>query len=164
MRGHIWSSSLSKTEAKPGENINITTILEKARGGKKEYTAYFKIPRQLKKGSYKIIVCGANYYESFLAKKAPQKLSADNLESLIEALNYSLNIETDRLYCMFLLPPEGIAIERAELPELPGTKALVLADSRRSLKIRPYNKWLEKNIKTDMVVQGHQVLDVSVKK
>jgi len=164
VRGHIWSVSASKTEVKRGENIKLDIILEKARGGKKQYSCNFKVPQQLKPGNYKIIICGAEHYERFLRKMVPQKLTPENLETLIQALNYSLSVDRTKLYCMFQLPPEGITIERAELPELPGTRSLILANGRRTLEVKPYNKWLENKIETDMVVQGQQTLKITLKK
>jgi hypothetical protein len=164
MRGRIWSATASKTEVERGENIKLDVIIEKARSGKKKYSFIFKVPRQLKPGNYKMIVCGADYYENFLSKMASQKLLAENLKTLVEALNYSLSVDNTKLYCMFVLPPEGITIERAELPDLPGTKSMVLADAKRTLGVKPFNKWLEKKIDTDTVIQGNKTLKITVKK
>lgn len=164
VRGRIWSVSAFKTEVKRGENIKLGVIVEKVRGGKKEYKCSFKVPEQLEPGQYRIIICGANHYENFLAKMAPQKLLAENLQTLVQALNYSLSVDNTRLYFMFVLPPEGITIERAELPDLPGTRSMVLSDNKRTLEVKPFNKWLEKKIETGTVIQGNEILKITVKK
>jgi hypothetical protein len=68
------------------------------------------------------------------------------------------------LYCVLLLPPAGLAVEKAELPDLPATKALILADPKRTLKTQPYPQWVQKDIDTDTVNIDSKTLQITVEK
>ena len=99
-----------------------------------------------------------------MQKAAPQRFLVENIESLIESLNYLLNIDRDRLYAVLILPSGGIALESAELPDLPGTKVMVLADATRTLTTAPYQHWIGKSIKIDHVVVNDYVVRFEVVK
>jgi len=100
----------------------------------------------------------------FLRKAEPYKFTAQSFPELIEALNHALQIKRDKLYCLLVLPPGGVTVEKAELPDLPATKALVLQDVKRSWKTHPYQHWLEKSLETGTVVIDEEVLSITVKK
>jgi hypothetical protein len=86
------------------------------------------------------------------------------LSSLIKALNEILAVKRDRLYYLLVLPPSGVTVERAELPDLPATKALVLRDAKRTLRAQPYQQWVERSIHTGTVIVGRKVMQVTVEK
>ena len=121
-----------------------------------------EIPEDLAPGKYELIVCGSQAYEQFLAKSVPHRFIATSMPELIEALNNALNIPRDRLYCLLVLPPSGVTLEKSELPDLPATKAMVLQDTKRALRIQPYQHWMEKSIKTGTVINGRKVVQITV--
>ena len=111
-----------------------------------------------------MIVSGSSEYQKHLRKTVPYRFLAQDITSLIEALNDALSFERDKLYCLLVLPPGGIAVERAELPDLPATKTLVLQDATRALKIQPYPRWLEKSLRTGTVVTDKKTMRITVEK
>ncbi|MCP4258569.1 MAG: hypothetical protein GY774_13880 [Planctomycetes bacterium] len=161
---HIWSLGLSDSKFKAGENIDIEVIVESVLAGKKKYNCTLKIPKDLAPGKYDLTVCGATDYERFLVKSVPYKLMAQNVPALIDALNFSLSVERDKLYFIFSLPPGGIALETAELPDLPATRVLVLQNTKRALQVRPYQHWIEKSIKTETVIIDKKVIKLTIEK
>ena len=158
----IWSVDLSDTKVKAGEDILIETIVELFLAEKKKYQCRMTIPEDLAPGRYELIVCGAQAYEQFLAKTVPHRFLAKTMPDLIEALNNALNIPRDRLYCLLVLPPSGVTLEKSELPDLPATKAMILQDAKRTLRIQPYQHWMEKSIQTDTVVGGRKAIRITV--
>jgi hypothetical protein len=62
------------------------------------------------------------------------------------------------------LPPGGIALEQAELPDLPATKALILQNAKRTLQARPYQHWSEKSLKIGTVIIDKKVVKITVEK
>jgi hypothetical protein len=161
---HIWSLDLSDLTVKPGRSIEITAVLESVLAGKKKYQWSLEIPQELPPGKYELTICGERDYEQFLVKAAPQRFVAQSVPSLIEALNNSLQIGRDKLYCLLTLPSSGVIIERAELPDLPATKALLFADTKRALTVRPYAHWLERDLKTGSVVMDKKTVQITVEK
>jgi len=161
---HIWSLDLSDSKVKAGENIEIVVVVESVLAGKKKYQCTLEIPEDLAPGKYDLTVCGSPDYERFLLKAVPYKFLAQSVPDLIEALNYSLGIGRDKLYFLLALPPGGVALEQAELPDLPGTKALVLQNAKRTLKIQPYPHWIERSLETGTVVIDKKVIKITVEK
>ncbi len=86
------------------------------------------------------------------------------MPGLIEALNYSLGVGRAKLYFLLSLPPGGVTLEQAELPDLPGTKALVLQNAKRTLRIQPYPHWIERSLETGTVVIDKKVMKITIEK
>ncbi len=161
---HIWSVDISDSEVKAGDQVDIEVVVESFLGGKEEYQFSLKIPEALTPGRYELIVCGSNDYRRFLMKAVPHKFTAQSFSDLIEALNHSLQIKRDKLYCLLTLPPGGVTVEKAELPDLPATKALVLQNTKRALRTRPYQHWLEKSLETSTIVIDRKIMSITVEK
>ncbi len=159
---HIWSAELSDSKVKAGQSVDIGVVVESVLAGKKEYRHSLEIPRDLAPGKYELTVCGSRDYERFLAKAAPYRFVARSVPQLIDALNNSLQIDRDRLYFLLALPSGGVTIEKAELPDLPATKALILRDTKRTLRILPYSHWIEQSLETGTVVIDKKTLRITV--
>jgi hypothetical protein len=160
----IWSADLSDSKVKAGQQIEISVVVESPLAEKRKYEFNLSIPGELKPGKYELIVCGAAGYHQFLRKAAPYKFVAQSLATLIEAMNNILTIGRDRLYCLLVLPPGGVTVARAELPDLPATKALLMQDAKRALAIQPYQHWLEKSLKTGTVIVDKEIMHITVEK
>jgi hypothetical protein len=161
---HLWSVNLSDSTLKAGEEIELEMVVESVVSAKKKYEGRLTIPEGLQPGKYDLIVCGAYNYEKFLRKAAPYRFVPENVSSLIKALNEILAVKRDRLYYLLVLPPSGVAVERAELPDLPATKALVLRDAKRTLRTAPYQQWVEQSIHTGTVIVDRKVMQLTVEK
>jgi len=161
---HIWSVDLRDSKVKAGEQIEVGAVVESFLGGKKKYRCSLKIPDELAPGDYDLIVCGGYEYQEFLRRAVPYKFVPQNMGSLIEAINNVLATKRDKLYCVLVLPPGGVTVEKAELPDLPATKALVLLDTKRTLRSQPYLHWLEDNLQTDTVIIDKKVMRITVEK
>jgi hypothetical protein len=158
----IWSVDLSDSRVKAGQELDVTVVVESFLAEKKEYHCSLKIPRELAPGKYDLIVCGGHGYQEFLMKAAPYKFVPQNLETLVEAMNNLLTIGRDKLYCLLVLPAAGIAVERAELPDLPATKILLLQDVKRTLRSQPHPHWLEESLATGTVIIDEKVMQITV--
>jgi hypothetical protein len=161
---HIWSVSLSDSKVKAGEQVQIDVIVESVLAGKKKYEFGLKVPDELAPGKYELMVCGTSEYERFLRKTVPYRYIAQSMPSLIKALNDALKVRRDRLYCVLAMPPGGITVERAELPDLPATKALVLHSAKRALRTQAYRPWLEETLEIGTVVIDKKVVPIIVER
>jgi hypothetical protein len=160
----IWSVDLSSSTLKQGQNLDVTVVIQSYLAEKKKYNLTFKIPDQLPPGDYSLILCGGYDYLNFLRMTADYKFVTQNLTSLIEAMNNILTVRRDKLYCLLVLPQAGLAVERAELPDLPPTKALILQSPKRTIRSQPYPHWLEETIPADAVIIDQRNLHITVEK
>jgi len=164
INSHIWSVDLSHSTIKADQKLDVTVIVESALTGKKKYQFSLQTPQNLAPGKYDLLVCGGYDYQRFLLQNVPYRFIPENLPTLVEAINNILHIGRDRLYCLLVLPPGGVAVEKAELPDLPATKVLVLQDSKRTLRTQAYSHWLEDSLETGTVVVDRKVIDITVEK
>jgi hypothetical protein len=158
----IWSVELSQSKVKPGDSLGVDVVLERFLKQKQKYTFNFIIPKDTPAGIYPLIVCGGYDYEEFLKKATPFRFVPENLDTLVGAINDVLAINRDELHCMLIFPGGGVALENAELPELPATKALVLGDATRAAKMQVFPGWLERKVRTGFVLVDQQVMNVTV--
>jgi len=160
----IWSVDLSDTEVKAGQEIGIDVVVESFLAEKKKHQLSLQLPEQIKPGKYQLILSGTYEYERFLRKAVPYRFIANNISALLKALNNVLGIRRDRLYCLLMLPPDGIALEGAELPDLPPTKALILQNNKRAIRAQPFSHWLETSVRTDSVIADRKIMRITVEK
>ncbi len=159
---HIWSVELSDSHVKAGESVEVSVVIESYLAQKKRYTFELEIPERLEPGQYDLIIGGPSAYEIFLRRTAPYKFMAQNLPGIIEALNDILNVRRDKLYSVLALPAAGVVIEEAILPDLPASRALVLQDAKRTLRLAPYTPWIEKQLDVDSVIIDKEVVGITV--
>jgi hypothetical protein len=159
---HIWSVNLSDTSIKAGEKLDVSIVIESFLKGKKAYDCSFEIPDNLEPGQYQLLVTGPKGYEAFLRQNSLHKFMAENFESLVDALNNILHIERNKLYCILALRPDGVTMQKAELPDLPDTKVMLLQSPKRTLQAQPYMHWLEKSINIETVVLDKQTMTITV--
>ena len=158
----IWSVDLSDSRVKAGQQLDVAVVVESFLAEKKRYQYSFRIPPELAPGKYNLVVCGGSDYLEFLMKTAPYKFTPQNLETLIESINNVLTIGRNKLHCILVLPPGGVALEKAELPDLPATKVLLLKDSKRTLRSQPHPNWLEESLVTGTIIIDEKVLPITV--
>ena len=160
---HIWSVQLSDSQVKPGETVDVSVVVESYLSRRKTYTHKLRIPPNLPAGVYELAVGGASEYENFLRRAAVYKFTYENLPTLVEAINNLTNIRQDSLYFVFSLPAGGLAIEKALLPDLPPSRAIVLADKKRTLHVAPYKHWLEERLDIGLIVMDRKTVQITVK-
>jgi hypothetical protein len=153
---------LSGSRVKAGQQLDVAVVIESFLAEKKEYRRSLRIPSELAPGKYDLIVCGGSGYEEFLMKTAPYKFIPQSFETLVDAMNNLMALSRDKLYFLLVLPDTGVAVERAELPDLPATKALLLQDVKRTLRSQPHPHWLEESLATGTVIIDEKVMQITV--
>ncbi|MHC4867257.1 MAG: hypothetical protein ACYTEX_24545 [Planctomycetota bacterium] len=158
----IWSVDLRDTKVKAGDNVEFEVVVESFLADKKKYRGRLEVPEELPPGKYDLLLCGGGEYLRFLRKAAPHRFIPENLAGLVEALKNIVHIKRDRLYCLLILPPGGMTLEKAQLPDLPATKMLVLHDAKRTLTARPYQRWVEKSLGTGTVIIDKKQMKITI--
>jgi len=161
---YLWSVEVGDRKVKPGGTIRAEVVIESFLKEKRKYQISLDVPDNLAPGKYNLMFLGAGDYEGFLRKAAPYRYLATNYQTLVDSLNHVLNVARTRLYCLLVLPPSGIALERAELPSLPGTKALILQSDKRAVPVQPYPRWIEKTLETGTVIADRVMVPVTIYK
>jgi hypothetical protein len=158
----IWSVGLSRSGVKAGENLDVEVVTESFQARKRKYAFNFVVPEDTAPGIYQLIVCGGYDYEEFLRKAVPHRFVPENLDTLVGTMNEILAIGRDELHCILVLPRGGMALERAELPELPMTKAMVLGDAKRAVTMQAFPSWIDKSVRTGAVIIDKKIMNITV--
>jgi hypothetical protein len=158
----IWSVGLSGSHVKRGDNLGVEVVTESVRSQKQKYNFNFTVPENTPAGMYQLIVCGGPDYEDFLRKVVPHRFSPENIDSLVGVINRILAVGRDELHCIMVLPGGGVALEQAELPELPATKAMVLGDPRRANTMQAFPGWIDKSVRTQTIIIDKKIMNVTV--
>jgi len=159
---HFWSVGISDAKVKAGQDVEVDVVVETFLAEKKRYRTKITVPEDLNPGKYQLMLCGAGEYERFLTKAMPFRFIATNYQTLVEALNNALTIDRMKLYCVLALPANGITLDKAELPDLPGVKAVVLQSDTRAMRVRPYQHWLQKSLDTDSIISDKEIVTIVV--
>ncbi len=160
----FWSVEVANPKVRAGDTIQAEVVVESFLKEKKKYQFEVEVPDNLPPGKYTLLFLGSREYENFLHKSVPFRYLATNYQTLVDSLNGVLNVNRTKLYCLLVLPPSGIALERAELPNLPGTKALILQSDRRAVAVQPYPRWIEKIVETGTVIADKEMVPITVQK
>jgi len=160
----IWSAQVSDEKVRPGGKMTVTVVLQSVRSDMKRYEFQVKVPEDLPEDEYELIITGAKGYSAFLKKNVPYRFMSQDVSSLVDAINNVTAIKRDRLYCLLVLPDSGVTIDLFELEGLPGTKAMILADGKRSVKASGYKKWIEQSIRVGKVVLDQTKTKIKVEK
>jgi hypothetical protein len=158
----IWSVGLSGSSVKRGDNLDVEVVTESVRSQKQKYNFNFTVPENTPVGTYQLIICGGLEYEEFLRKAVPHRFVPENLDTLVGVINRILGVGKDELHCVLVLPTGGVALEQAELPELPATKAMVLGDARRANTMQAFPGWIDKSVRTGTVIVDKKIMNVTV--
>jgi hypothetical protein len=162
LESHLWSVDVANTKVKPGEDIEIAVVVESYLSEKKLYRLTLAVPEDVAPGKYQLLICGVYEYESFLRKTVPHRFLATNYQTLVNALKDALSLERTKLHCCLVLPPKGITLEKAQLPDLPETKAVILQNEGRALKVLPHPRWIEKTVETGTVIADKEIVPIVV--
>jgi hypothetical protein len=158
----IWMADVSDSVAEPGQEVTVTAVIEPFLADRKTYRFAVRIPGNIEPGEYNLVVCGGAEYQQLLRQMAPYRFVPQDISTLAGALRELLGVRRSRLYCLLVLPPDGITVEKGELPEIPGTKALVLQDPKRTLAGLPYQRWIAESVETGTVVVDKKVMRLEV--
>jgi hypothetical protein len=159
----IWAVDVNRTNVHPGQTIAASVVLRSYRSQDETVTVDLEIPETLAPGRYKIQIMGGDDYQSFVSNMSPQRFRAVDLKSLKTALSTLLENRRDRLYAVVEIPASGVVIRQHELGQLPGTKTLLMQDSKRLQPLEAYRAWAENHIEMDKIVQGAAEIEITVK-
>ena len=159
---YLWSVSVADPKVKAGEDLDIEFVVESYLKEKRRHQVKLTVPKSVAPGKYNLMLLGIYEYENFLRKSMPYRFVATNQKTLVDALNDALNIDRTKLYCLLVLPPSGIALDRAELPSFPETKSMILQSDKRTLAAQPYPHWVEKVVETGTVIADKEIVPITI--
>jgi len=149
---------------RPGETVTGALIVRPRQKGRQTVRIQFALPEDLPEGSYKLAVCDYATSMRLQQSETPHRFSPRTTERLFEALQYAVSPAADQLYLRLPLPDGGgMAIGQEELPDLPGSRAAILADAK-ILDTKTFRSSLVRTLKTRYIITGSAAADFRVQR
>lgn len=149
---------------RPGETITGKAMIRPFRKKPQPLAVSFALPDDIEDGTYELTLCDA--MSSMRAEQAemPHLFAPRTTEQLLKALQYVVSTRSDQLYLRMPLPSGGgLTIERAEMPDLPASKAQILAQAK-ILETRAFRRSLVQSLKTRYLISGSAVVSFTVQR
>lgn len=160
----VKSVHLPKQLYQPGEVVEAKAILETMRQPEVHCKVRLQLPDDLKDGHYQITIGSFRDYQTALRKAQPHRNRAFSADDTRDILQQRLSISRNGLYMTMALPKHGVAIEKQSLPNLPGSKAMLLTDDSRQDATARYGELLSTRLETDYTVSGRKKFSIEVRR
>jgi len=159
----IKSAQLNQRIFQPGQTVIAALVLQPLRRPTFGVQVCLPLPSDLPPGKYKINLGSYLNYRRALQDAQPHRYIAYDADDVQRILQERLSLSRNGLYITMSLPQKGLAIERNELPYLPGSKSMLLNDKSRKADVTQFRPLLSNKIDTDYVIVGKQLFDIEVR-
>ena len=149
----ILQLELDGSVYRPGEAVTGKAVIRPFRKPRAALPVRFELPEDLPEGEYTLTVCDSASAVRFLQQEKPQRFDPRTVEQLFQALKDVVEPSAGRLYLRLPVTRGGLAVKQQELPDLPDSKARILAEAER-LDSKQFSEALVRSVQTDYVLQG----------
>ena len=163
MAGTIIGARLDQATVEPGEKFTLSFQVQPYGEPVQTHRAEVAVPVDTPEGDYQLIISGAMSYAGRLFATRPHLFNTTTIDELYETMRLIMSIRDDAAYVGLQLAEKGIAVGRAELPQLPSSRRAMIA-TPTSTTATPFIESVEQVIETDMVVNGDYGFLVHVRK
>jgi hypothetical protein len=115
---------------RPGQTLTGRLTLRRLRQPKVHLPVTFELPADLPEGQHTLTVCEANDSLRLDLRQSPHLFDPQTTAQLLQSIQLTVGRPNMDLYLRLPLAEGGLAIRKAELPNLPPSVAGAIADSR----------------------------------
>jgi hypothetical protein len=160
-QAEIQSASLSKPRYRPGETLRAFVRCRPYRAAEKIIPVELELSRDLPDGKYQLSINDPTSYIQQEQMQRPFRFTTENVEDVFAVLNEIGAIQTDAMYVRLMRPPDGVAVGRTAMPNLPHSRRQALLESGRS-DISILFSGAAKVVPTGMVMSGSAELEFEI--
>ena len=160
----IESAHLSHHTLRPGDTLTAHVVLRPLRGNPVSRNIELELPDNLPDGVYKIDIGSVDTYRRLLSTSQPHLYRAYAADDVRRIMQERLSLARDRLYISMALPRSGLALADRALPDLPASKAALLADQSRQIAATPFKPVISNSIPANSVVRGSETFEITVRR
>ncbi len=124
--------NMPKSRFRPGETIRGFVTYKPFRGEESILPIELQLPADLREGDYKLVVSDYRRYMQDEQQSRPFRFTAEKVEELFDVLRDVTAVRRDALYLRLVRQPDGVAIGRTAMPQLPSSRRTVLMGAGRS--------------------------------
>ena len=158
----LWVNA-PRLKYRPGETMKAYVTYRRFRQSDAVLPIEFDLPRDLPEGKYQLTVSGWEQYFADERNAKPFQFSAESTKDVFAVLREMAAIRHDAIYVRLTRQPDGIAIGRTAMPNLPSSRREVLIGAGRS-NTTPFVSSTVKVIPAGNLVQGAAQFEVTIDK
>ncbi|MEO6435356.1 MAG: hypothetical protein ABIP55_06290, partial [Tepidisphaeraceae bacterium] len=158
----LWVNA-PRLKFRPGETLKAYVNYRAFRAGDAIMPVEFDLPRDLPEGTYQLTVSGWEQYLNDERTARPFRFSAESGKDVFAVIRELLSIRHNAIYLRLLRQPDGIAIGRTAMPNLPSSRREVLLGAGRS-NTTPFVSSTTKIMPTDHLISGSAQFEVTIDK
>jgi hypothetical protein len=160
-QAQILDVNVPRSRYRPGETVKAFVTYKSFRGAEGILPMEIDLPRDLAEGTYQLIISDAQRYFQDMQQSEPFRFTADNIKDVFGVLKDVAAIRQNAVYLRLLRQPDGVAVGRAALPNLPSSRRQLLLGAGRS-NITPFVSSKVKVVPTEMVINGSAEFAITI--
>lgn len=159
----ILALELDAPVYKPGETVTGTLTVRPFRKDKTRLAVKFQLPSTLENGRYTLEASDFSGALRAMQAEKPHLFDPRTSKELLAAIQRVVGTQANCLYLSLPLPSGGLAVDGQELPDLPPSKAAMLAEVG-DRDINRFGRSLMRHLETEYVLEGSARASLTVEK
>jgi hypothetical protein len=160
-QAQILDVNVPRSKYRAGETVKGFITYKPFRGEQGVLPVEMDLPRDLPEGTYQLVISDAQRYFQDTQQAEPFRFTADNIHEVFGVLKDVASIRQNAIYLRLLRQPDGVAVGRVALPELPSSRRQILLGAGRS-NITPFVSSTVKIIPSDRVMSGSAEFAITI--
>ncbi len=157
----LMDITVPKEKYRPGETLKGFATFKPFWGNEGTLPIEMELPRDLPKGTYRLIVSDAQRYVQDEQQSQPFRFTAESVQDVFSVLHDLAGIRDNALYVRLVRQPDGVAIGRTALQRLPSSRRQILLGAGRSATTAFVSSTV-KAIPTDDVMSGSAEFAITI--
>ena len=157
----ILAVNLPRSRYRPGETVKAFVTYKPFREPEGILPVELELPRDLPQGTYQLIISDASRYFQDEQQSRPFRFTAENVKDVFGVLKDVAAIRMNAVYLRLLRQPDGVAVGRTALPQLPSSRRQILLGAGRS-NTTAFVSSTTKSIPTNMVMDGSAEFAITI--
>ena len=158
----LWVNA-PRLKFRPGETLKAYVNIRPFRAADTIQPIKFELPRDLPEGSYQLTVSGWEQFLSDERTAKPFRFTAESGRDVFGVIRDMMSFRHDAIYVRLVRQPDGIAIGRTAMPNLPSSRREVLLGAGRS-NTTPFVSSTTKIIPAANLLSGSAQFTVTIDK
>jgi hypothetical protein len=157
----IVEVNIPKTKFRAGETMKLFVTYKPFRGEEQILPTDLTLPADLAEGNYQLVVSDYRRYLQDEMQSRPFRFTAERTDEMFDALRDITSIRRDALYVRLVRQPDGVAVGRTAMPQLPSSRRTVIMGAGRTNTTRFVSSTV-KTVQTGYVMSGAGEFTITV--
>ena len=158
----IADATLQKAAVAPGEEAEVLVTLQPYDQPAVRRSIKLRVPPGTPEGDYMLTVGDAQTFLGMTLGTRPHLLNPSNVDELQRVLQRIVGVQSDAVYLVLQLPGTAVAVGASEMPQLPSSRAAILATPTSS-RATLYSQTVEATRDTPFATAGQRSFVLSVR-